>query len=219
MSLDLLEVYRALRRHNGHLNWWPGRTRLDVILGAILTQNTAWTNVERALANLRSRGWLNLRSLRGVRRDRLAAAIRPSGYYRQKARKLKAFIAFLDQTYAGSLQKMARAETGLLRRQLLDVWGIGAETADSILLYAFHRPVFVVDAYTQRVMARHGWGPARAGYEELRGYFETSLPPDVENWNDFHAQFVWLGKHHCRPRPQCAGCPLESYLPPDGPRE
>jgi endonuclease-3 related protein len=211
-----MEVYRTLRRRNGHLGWWPGRTRLEIIVGAILTQNTAWTNVEKAIRNLRAARLLSLQALRGVPEATLARAIRPSGYFRQKARKLKAFIAFLDEAYGGSLRRMARAQPERLRRELLGVWGIGRETADSILLYAFGHPVFVVDAYTRRILSRHGWIHPRADYEEIRRLFEERLPRDPELWNDYHAQLVWVGKFHCRAAARCQGCPLEGFLPRAG---
>lgn len=215
----LLVVYQRLRDHNGHRGWWPGKSRLEVIVGAILTQNTAWVNVDSALRNLRSKGWLNLESLRSVSEGQLAVTIRPSGYFRQKARKLKAFICFLDESHRGSLHRMAAASTETLRSQLLSIWGIGPETADSILLYAFGRPVFVIDAYTHRVMKRHGWAPQDAGYEELQRLFETRLPEDVGLWNDYHAQIVWVGKNHCSARPRCEDCPLRRLLPAGGPLE
>jgi endonuclease-3 related protein len=213
----LLAIYKALKDHNGHRGWWPGTTRLEIIVGAILTQNTAWVNVESALRNLKSKKWLNVRSLRSVSEAQLALAIRPSGYYRQKAKKLKAFVRFLDESYGGSLRRVASAPTETLRSQLLGVWGIGPETADSILLYAFHRPVFVVDAYTHRVLRRHGLTTAKAGYEDMRSLFEGKLPRDVALWNDYHAQLVWVAKEHCRTAPKCEDCPLKPFLPPGGP--
>jgi endonuclease-3 related protein len=213
----LLAIYKALKDHNGPRGWWPGNTRLEIIVGAILTQNTAWVNVESALRNLKSKKWLNVRSLRSVSEAQLALAIHPSGYYRQKAKKLKAFVRFLDESYRGSLRRVASAPTETLRSQLLGVWGIGPETADSILLYAFHRPIFVVDAYTHRVSRRHGLATANAGYEDLRSLFEGKLPRDVALWNDYHAQLVWVGKNHCRSAPKCENCPLRPFLPAGGP--
>lgn len=213
----LLAIYKTLKDHNGHRGWWPGTTRLEIIVGAILTQNTAWVNVESALRSLKSKKWLNTKSLRHVPEGQLARAIRPSGYYRQKAKKLKAFVRFLDESYGGSLRRVAMAPTDTLRSQLLCVWGIGPETADSILLYAFHRSVFVIDAYTQRVLRRHGLATAEAGYEQLRSLFEGRLPRDVALWNDYHAQLVWVGKNHCRSTPKCEGCPLSPFLPAGGP--
>ncbi|MBM3317225.1 MAG: endonuclease III domain-containing protein [Candidatus Eisenbacteria bacterium] len=209
-------AYRLLHARHGRLGWWPGRTRLEIVAGAILTQNTAWANAAKAVGNLRSAGWLRLPGLRAAGEDRIAAAVRPSGYYRQKARKLKAFVALLDRDFGGSLRRMALTPTGELRQALLATWGIGPETADSILLYAFGRPVFVVDAYTLRVASRHGWVPEGTGYDALQAYFAARLPADAALLNDYHAQMVWVGKHHCRPRPRCAGCPLAPLLPAGG---
>ena len=216
---DLAAVYRRLRRRFGHQGWWPGRTRLEIILGAILTQSAAWTNVERAIAYLRRAGMLRLERLHPAPPASLAALVRPSGYFRQKAKKIRAFLRFLEHEFAGSLDRMARVSAATLRPRLLGVFGIGPETADSILLYAFGRPVFVVDAYTRRVLARHGWLPADAPYEDVRAWFESRLPRSVPLWNDFHAQFVRLGKDFCAKRsPRCAGCPLRKLLPGGAPR-
>ncbi|MBU1702674.1 MAG: endonuclease III domain-containing protein [Candidatus Eisenbacteria bacterium] len=212
-SDQLFEVYQRLRDANGCLNWWPGRTRLEIIIGAILTQNTAWTNVEKALQNLKTEPCLNLAALRSIPEDDLARIIRPSGAFRQKARKLKSFVQFMDESYEGSLRRMARTDTSKLRGELLSIWGIGPETADSILLYAFDRPVFVVDTYTKRVTTRHKWAPGSIGYPDLQNFFMNRLPSDIELYNDFHAQIVWLGKNYCKAKPSCVGCPLEDLLP------
>lgn len=212
-AADLRCAYRILRDWNGDLGWWPGRTRCEVIVGAILTQNTAWTNVERAIAAMRPARLLSVHGLRRARRPDLERAIRASGYFRQKARKLKAFVALLDGEYGGSLARMGRTPTARLRERLLATWGIGPETADSILLYAFERPAFVVDAYTQRIAARHGWAPAGASYASLQSLFTERLPRSVPLYNDYHAQLVWVGKHHCRRVPRCSGCPLQVLLP------
>jgi endonuclease-3 related protein len=212
-AADLRRAYRILRARNGDLDWWPGRTRFEVIVGAILTQNTAWTNVERAIAAMRPARLLTVGGLRHARLPDLERAIRASGYFRQKARKLKAFLALLDGEFGGRLARMGRAPTERLRPRLLATWGIGPETADSILLYAFDRPVFVVDAYTQRIAARHGWAPARAGYASLQRLFTERLPRSVPLYNDYHAQLVWVGKHHCRRVPRCSECPLRALLP------
>ena len=211
----LLAIYSTLFDDHGSREWWPGRTRIEIIVGAILTQNTAWVNVEKAIGSLRARRLLSLKALREVPEGKLAESIRASGYFRQKARKLKAFVLWLDERHGGSLAKAARAETDSLRAELLAVWGIGNETADSILLYAFGRPVFVVDAYTHRVLRRHGLHPG-GGYEAVRGMMERLLPRDVDLYNDYHAQLVWTGHHFCRPRPRCDSCPLRRYLPEAG---
>jgi len=211
-SHEMRRAYPLLRARNGHLHWWPGRTRIEVIVGAILTQNTAWTQVEKAIAALRAKRLLSVRGLRRASLPRLEGAIRPSGYFRQKSRKLKAFVALLDREYGGSLARMGRAPTDALRARLLATWGIGPETADSILLYAFARPAFVVDAYTHRIASRHQWAPERIGYAELQRLFVAALPRDAALYNDYHAQLVWVGKHFCGPRPRCEGCPLGVLL-------
>ncbi len=216
-SAPLLDYYQALLEAAGHRGWWPGRTRLEIILGAILTQNTAWKNVEKALAALKARGLLRLDRLRSLPEEELAGIIRPSGYFRQKARKIRAFLALLDGSYRGSLSAMGRAPVDRLRRDLLEVWGIGPETADSIILYAFRRPAFVVDAYTMRVLTRHGLLPHRAGYAECQRLLVEGIPEDLALYNDFHAQFVWVGHHYCGPTPHCDACPLRRFLGPRGP--
>lgn len=212
-----MDWYAALRAASGPRNWWPGRTRLEIILGAILAQNTAWTNAERALRALRAEGLLNLQRLRRVPVARLAEVIRSSGAYRQKARKVRAFLDLLEADFGGSLARVARLETGPLRAWLLSVWGIGPETADSILLYAYGRPVFVVDAYTERVLRRHALIRPGAGYAEIQRFFLARLPADASLYNDYHAQLVRVGQLHCGRRPRCDGCPLEPFLP-RGPR-
>jgi endonuclease-3 related protein len=205
--------YDKLRADLGPQNWWPARTPFEVIVGAILTQNTAWVNVERAIANLRRERLLTPAALQRVPLAKLARLVRPSGYFRQKAKKLKAFVRFLRERFGGSLVRMFRTPTAELREMLLAVHGIGPETADSILLYAGQHPVFVVDAYTKRVLARHGLVGEKAGYEEVRALFERKLPRDAQLYNEYHALLVQVGKNWCRPRePQCAACPLGPFL-------
>ncbi len=209
-------MYSKLSDRFGHRRWWPARTPLEVAVGAILTQNTAWRNVERAIANLRAARVLSVAGLRRVPLARLARLVRPSGYFNQKARKLKAFVAFLDREHGGRFASMRRAEAAPLRAALLGVHGIGPETADSILLYALEKPVFVVDTYTRRIVERHRVVPHGLSYEAIRAMFESRLPRDVALWNDYHAQLVAAGHHHCGPTPRCEGCPLESLLPTGG---
>jgi len=174
---EIRRYYNVLYRAWGAQHWWPAESSFEVIVGAYLTQNTAWTNVERALNNLRDAGLLNLVGIRNVRKTRLERLIRPSGYFRQKAQRLKIFVAFLDKEYSGSLEKMFSQPTEPLREQLLALNGVGPETADSILLYAGNHPVFVVDAYTRRILERHGILPQKAPYEEIREFFQRSLAP------------------------------------------
>jgi len=169
--------YQVLYHAWGAQHWWPAETQFEVIVGAYLTQNTAWTNVERALANLRTEQRLTIEGIRRIRLARFERLIRPSGYFRQKAARLKQFVAFLDRRYGGSLESLFAQPTGKLRDELLSLNGVGPETADSILLYAGNHPVFVVDAYTRRILDRHGILPATAGYEEIRDLFERALGP------------------------------------------
>ena len=176
---ELQSYYRALYQAWGKQHWWPARTRFEVIAGAFLTQNTAWTNVERALANLRAAGLLSVSGIRRVPLSKLEKLIRPSGYFRQKAGRLKNFVSFLDRKYGGSLAKLLAEPTNQLRNELLALNGVGPETADSILLYAGNHPVFVVDAYTRRIIDRHGILPADSDYEDIRQLFERALAPIV----------------------------------------
>lgn len=215
MKALLLSIYRALRGHFGHRDWWPGDTPFEVIVGAVLTQNAAWTNVEKAIARLKEAGALSERALANLPRDRLEELIRPSGYFRVKADRLLAVVAMLREN--GGTAAFLKRPLGWQRERLLATRGVGPETADSILLYAANRPSFVVDAYTRRVFSRHSLVAADATYDEVQAFFEQSLPKDVALWNDYHAQIVELGKNYCRPRdPRCDACPLVSVpgLPP-----
>jgi endonuclease III related protein len=211
--IDLLDIYRALLDHFGPRHWWPGDTPIEICAGAILTQNTNWKNVERAIANLKQARVLSYKGLRDIPLENLAELIRPSGYYNQKAKKLKAFIDFLTREYRGNLSALFQEETEDLREKLLKIKGIGPETADSMLLYAGEHPIFVIDLYTYRVMTRHAWAPEEATYADLQEFFQSQIPQDVELYNDFHAQFVAVGANYCRKTPQCANCPLRGYLP------
>lgn len=214
----LLGAYILLRRRFGHRRWWPGDTPFEVALGAVLTQNTNWGNVERAIANLRADGRLDIRRWAGATRESVAARIRPAGYFNVKARRLLSLVRFLVDECGGDPRRLPERLGAEARDRLLAVDGIGPETADSILLYAAGVPTFVVDAYTMRVMARHGWAPADAKYEDVRGLFMRRLPRCAGLYNDFHAQFVEVGKHFCRPKPSCRVCPLRRLLPAGGPR-
>jgi endonuclease III related protein len=211
---ELAIYYDALFRAYGPQHWWPGRTRFEVIVGTILTQSTSWSNVELAIRALRREGLLTVAGIERVPFEELAQLIRPSGYYRQKARKLKAFVQFLRERYQGSLDKMFAAPTAGLREELLEVHGIGPETADSILLYAGEHPVFVVDAYTRRILERHQLIHGKHSYEEIRGLFEQNLPASPSLFNEYHALIVHTGKHFCRKsKADCDGCALKPYLP------
>lgn len=230
--------YAALLRAWGPQHWWPAQSRLEVVAGGFLTQNTAWRNVERALASLRSARKLSLRGIRGMPAGQLAQLIRSSGYFRQKAARLKNFVRFLDRRYGGSLARMFARPTEELRKELLALNGVGPETADSILLYAGGHPVFVVDAYTRRIFERHGIVPASAKYDEIRALVEGALagfrlegepgsapghPPSrmsrarrselAQHYNELHGLIVRAGKDFCGTTPRCDGCPLQPFLP------
>ena len=215
---DLMRYYSAMSQALGPMHWWPAQTPFEVIVGAILTQSTAWANVELAIANLRAARVLTPTAMLAVRTSRLAALVRPSGYFRQKAKKLKAFLQFLQREYRGSLKRMFHTPTEELRTKLLAVHGIGPETADSILLYAGNHPVFVVDTYTHRIFSRHGITSAKPDYETVRKLFESTLPADPRLLNEFHALVVNIGKNWCRKRePRCGECPLATLLPAHSP--
>jgi endonuclease-3 related protein len=209
----LPQYFDALFRAHGEQHWWPGRTLFEIIVGAILVQNTNWVNAARAIANLRQAKLLTPSAVEALPQPKLARLIRSSGYFRQKARKLKAFVAFLRKEHRGSFAAMFRTPTTTLREQLLAVHGIGPETADSILLYAGNHPVFVVDAYTRRILQRHGLAAGKESYEEIRGLVEKNLPNDPQLFNEFHALFVHVGKNFCRSRaPLCSQCALRPLL-------
>lgn len=207
------EYYNSLFTALGPQHWWPGKTPFEIIVGAILVQNTAWKNAEVAIRELRNNGLLSPAQVRRVPLRKLQRLIQPSGYYRQKARKLKAFCEFLQVEYRGSLKRMFATPTITLRQKLLGVFGIGPETADSILLYAGNHEVFVVDAYTKRMLVRHGWIGERAKYDDVRWMFEQRFPGDVRRFNEFHALIVAAGKNWCSPqKPKCDECPLGRYV-------
>jgi endonuclease-3 related protein len=198
--------------HHGKTHWWPGDTPFEICIGAILTQNTAWTNVEKAIVNLRREELLTPRTMLAADRELLEAALRPSGYFRQKALRVRLFCQHLVDHYGGSVERMARRPLAELRPELLALKGIGPETADDILLYACEKPVFVVDAYTRRMFSRHGLVPGDIKYEALRAFFEENLDLDVDYFKEYHGLIVWTGKHFCKTRPNCEGCPLQGTL-------
>ncbi len=206
---QLMEIYQTLSGHFGPQHWWPGETQIEIIVGAILTQNTNWGNVEKAIANLKVAGVLNPEELHRLEISELAQLIRPAGYYNVKAKRLKNFINWLFDEYDGQITDLDGTGTLQLRSELLTITGIGCETADSILLYALQRLVFVVDAYTARIAARHELIEPGADYEQLRELFQSNLPEDMQLFNEYHALLVRTGKQYCRPSPKCSGCPLE----------
>lgn len=206
MRTTLLHIFDLLHRHYGALYWWPAETPFEVCIGAILTQNTNWTNVEKAVANLKRASLLTPKAIMETPVDRLAEAIRPSGYYNVKSARLKEFTRHLWDRYQGSLDRMFAKPQPELREELLAVKGIGRETCDSILLYAGNLPSFVVDAYTIRLFTRLDLLPENPGYEETRALFMNSLPPDAALYNEYHALIVRHCKEFCRKTPLCARC-------------
>ena len=209
----LIAIFKALFTAYGPQHWWPGDTPFEVMAGAVLTQNTAWSNVEKAVANLKQDGLLSLSRLHNAPGRRLASLIRPSGYFNIKARRLKNLTTFVVSRYRGSLRRMFADDPQELRRKLLGVNGIGPETADSILLYAANMPYFVVDAYTRRIFSRHGFISGKADYHEVQQLFMNNLTADVRLYNEYHALIVRVGKECCgKSRPLCTGCPLEGFL-------
>lgn len=203
-----LDVFRILLGRYGPLHWWPAETPFEVCAGAILTQNTNWGNVEKAIANLKKEGLLSAEAMRDVPVERLAEVIRPAGFFNVKSARLKDFVAWLFMRHDGKLERMFSGDWQALRKELLQVRGIGRETCDSILLYAGNKPSFVVDAYTKRLFAHLGVISEKADYEEIRALFMGNLPEDVEVFNEYHALIVQHCKEHCRKKPLCPGCDL-----------
>lgn len=239
-SATLHRAYQLLFRHYGHQHWWPGETPLEVCVGAILTQNTNWGNVEKAISQIKQAGVMDPASMYGLKEAKLAELIRPAGYYNVKARRLHAFLKVVVVSFGGSLESMFAQPVHVLRSQLLAIHGIGPETADSMVLYAAGKASFVIDAYTRRIFARHGWCVPDVEYHDLQKLcmillekdgraLEHSLesgrgeadpgrrpvkPDLVDYWQDYHAQLVNIGKDFCRPKsPRCAECPLKPLLP------
>ncbi len=204
----LEDYYRKLSLHFGPQRWWPGETPFEVLVGAVLTQNTAWRNVEKAIKNLKTFRLLDPYKIHELDEETLQEAIRPAGFFRQKAKRLKAAVTWLVERFGGSMEKAAQEDARKLRDELLGIKGIGPETADAILLYAGSRPSFVVDAYTLRVLRRHSLCNEKAGYETVRGLFQAAFPVDAALYNEYHALLVAVGKKHCRSQAKCEGCPL-----------
>lgn len=204
-------VFQTLLSTYGPQHWWPAETQFEVMVGAVLTQNAAWVNVERALAHLAQRVPLKARAILDLPVEDLAACLRPVGYFNVKAQRLRALCEALET--AGGLATLERMETAALRHWLLAIHGVGPETADDILLYAFERPVFVVDAYTRRIFGRLGLLLADDGYEGIRHRFEATLGPEARCFNEYHALIVRHGKEICRPRPRCGDCCLRAVCP------
>ncbi len=215
----LRRAYRLMHAHFGHLHWWPGETPFEVCVGELLTQNTSWSNVERAIANLKAASVLEPSKLFALSESKLATLLRPAGYFNVKARRLRSFLRVLVEDHGGDLERLFAGETAVVRERLLAINGVGPETADSMLLYAGGHHRFVIDAYTKRIFHRHNWSGADAAYEDVQRLCEEALDEKprherLDYWQDFHAQLVMVGKDFCRPRqPRCAECPLKPLLP------
>ena len=207
-EMDLIDIYSELESHFGPQHWWPADTPFEVIVGAILTQNTSWKNVERAIENLKQEGVLDIEGIHRIPQYQLETLIQPSGFFKIKTRRLKHFTDFLFDKYEGDLDKLFSLEQERLREELLGINGIGQETADSIVLYAAEKPSFVVDAYTRRVFGRLGILEHDAEYDEIKQFFEKKLPKDTKIYNEFHALIVVLAKDVCKKKPLCEACPF-----------
>jgi len=204
----ILEIYHLLFSEFGPQGWWPAETDFEVIIGAILTQNTNWKNVEKAIINIKKEKLLTARKLSKISLSKLECLIKPSGFFRQKAKRIKEFLFFVEKKYKGSIKKLLSLNKVSLRNELLLQKGIGPETADSIVLYAAHKPSFVVDAYTKRIFSRLGLIKAD-DYLQVKNFFETNLPSETQLFKEYHALIVELAKRHCRKKPSCSGCPLK----------
>ena len=207
----LTHIYDVLFEQYGPQHWWPGDTPFEIAVGAILTQNTNWANVEKALDRVKHVSALDARTLQSLAPGQLEDLIRPAGYYRIKTKRLRNFLAWLMDNADGKLENLAGRNTADLREDLLAISGIGPETADSILLYSLNRPVFVVDTYTARLATRHGLIEPPFDYHELQDLFQSNLPEDVQLFNEYHALIVQVGKTFCKPRPKCSNCPLNQH--------
>ena len=217
-STTLASMYQAMLSRFGHQHWWPARDhlcprdrKLEICMGALLTQNTNWGNVEKALDRLHDADAMRVDVLAKMSPARLAELIRPAGYFNVKARRLKNFIAHVTDRHAGCIESLLAVPKTRLREQLLGINGIGPETADSMILYAAGKCTFVVDAYTRRICLRHGLISPSDGYDAIKSLFESHVPPRIGLYNDYHAQLVAVGKHFCRPTARCEGCPLERF--------
>ena len=213
MSLPLSDIYDTLIDHYGPQEWWPADSPFEVMVGAVLVQSTAWRNVEHAIGNLKASNSMSPAAIRDMSLEKLEELVRPSGFFRVKARRLTALCEFLGERYSDSIVRMGERPTAELRLELLEVYGIGEETADDILLYALNRPVFVVDAFTRRIFHRLVWCRQDASYGEIQRMFHDQLSRDAALFNEYHALIVRHGNTTCRQSPDCAGCPLLSDCP------
>ena len=213
LGAKLAEIYRRLYSRYGPQHWWPGESGLEMILGAILTQATAWSNVEKALGNLKAAGLVSTGALMDIPEDTLASLIRPSGFFKAKARKVKAFVDHLWHKHGGDLESLLSGETGALREELLSIHGIGEETADDILLYAAAKPSFVIDSYTRRILKRLQLVPEKESYRSHQALFHRNLSPDAPLYNEYHALLDRHAKETCKKEPLCRRCCLLDLCP------
>ena len=205
----LLKIYKILLKEYGPQEWWPADSPFEVMVGAVLTQNTNWINVSRAVDNLKKKDLICPHKIAVISKQKLISAIRQSGFYNQKAEYLKGLSRYIIKKYSGDIEEMARVDTTILRNELLAIKGLGPETVDSILLYVLNKPVFVIDAYTRRIFGRHGIKIKESDYSSWQISFESQLPKDRKLFNDYHALIVRLAKEKCRKKPDCQGCPME----------
>ncbi|MCF7957514.1 MAG: endonuclease III domain-containing protein [Phycisphaerae bacterium] len=215
----LLDFYHAMLSAYGPQNWWPADSPFEIMVGAVLTQNTSWQNVEKAILNLKNADVLNAEAIDQLSLEDLAQLIKPAGYFNIKAKRLKNLIHWLCSQYDGDISPLARQSIWSLQEQLLAINGIGRETADSIILYALEKPTFVVDTYTYRILTRHFCIDVDADYERIKDYCQSQLEEDVTLYNEYHALLVCVGKNHCKPKAKCAGCPLEKFNHCTNPQE
>ena len=206
----LREFYNRLFQAFGKQNWWPGESAFEIIIGAMLTQNTNWSNVEKAICNLKKQNLLTPQKLHALSHACLAKLIKPAGYFNLKAKRIQNFLVYFFKTYNGNISSMKRQRISRLREELLSVNGIGPETADSILLYALGKPVFVVDAYTKRFLSRHAIIDENSDYYDIQRLFMENVSNDRQLFNEYHALIVRLGKDYCRPKPRCESCSLRN---------
>lgn len=205
----LLEIYYCLLNKYGHRDWWPSESDFETIIGAILTQNVSWRNAKLAINNLKNSDYLDLHKLQEIEEKEIADLIKSSRFYNQKAKKIKVIVNFIIQNYNGNIQSMSKENIQILRIKLLNLWGFGEETVDSIILYACNLPIFVIDSYTKRIFSRLGYVNYNISYSQMQDFFMKNLPEDVYLYNDFHAQIVHLGNICCKKQPLCEECPLE----------
>lgn len=211
MQNKLMDMFNLMLDHYGPRNWWPGDGPFEMMAGAILTQNTNWKNVEKALANLKKENLLSAKMIYDISTEKLAEYIRPAGYYNIKSKRLKNLVSLLVEEYEGNISRFFDEDMEALRMVLLSVKGIGPETADSIILYAAKKPSFVIDAYTYRILSRHNMVDEQVTYDEMQDLFMDNLDPKYELFNEFHALIVQTGKHYCKKVPKCDNCPLSEW--------